>query len=209
MRWTNASRAGAAILLAGVLLGGVVLGTVIDAVGDASARQDAIPTSSAPTPPPTIAALPAADVPGEDFAALPRYPGAIRSSHELTGDDGYELIAAEYLVAATVTEVRVYYQGVIAEHGWERVDINYRDGEWAYVLMSGAEEALVEIEERDGLVEIDLQLSRPIGGEAPALPDALPATPAPPIAPPPPAPAPPPPADDDDDSDDGADDDSG
>lgn len=205
MNSTNVSRAAVAIMLAGLLLGGVLLGTVIDAVMESSSRASAAPRTPSVSAAPSSRTLPEVDLVGEDFASLPRYPGSIRSGYALIDDNGYRLIAAEYLAAASAAEVRTFYQGVIADHGWERVDIDYRDGEWRYLLVNGADEALIQIEELAGLVEIDVQLSRPIDSQAPTLPDAL--APTPPALLPPAAPAPPPGGDDEDDDSDGLDDD--
>jgi hypothetical protein len=125
----------------------------------------------------------------------------VRSAHEVIGDGGFRVTANEYRADASVDDVRAFYQRVIADHGWERADIGFDHGEWSYVLVGGSVEALIEIEEVGGIVEIDLQVSEPIATPAPA-----PATPAPtaaPAAPPPPPPAPP---GDDDDDDGGSDD---
>ncbi len=133
------------------------------------------------------------DVAGEDLATLPRYPASVRSDYQVAVEERYRLIVTEYLAAARADEVQAFYRGVIAAHGWERADIGFTDGEWSYSLVDGETLALIEIEEADGLVEIDLQISEPIA--APNNPAAVPT-----IAPPP-APPPPPPGDDDDDDD--------
>ena len=149
-------------------------------------------------------------VPGEALERLPRYPGSVRTEYEVSIDDRYRLIAVEYFADATVDEVRLFYQGVIEEHGWERADIQYTGGEWTYVLVDGSVEALVEIEVTRGHVEIDLQVSAPIAAATPG--DSPSPTPEPtrqPQATPPPAPPPPSDDDDDDDDDDGDSDDDG
>jgi hypothetical protein len=194
------SRGALALIVVVAMLGGAIAGSLATELGsDGPTMTPALPAS----PPPSSAALPAADAPGEDLARLPRYPGSVRSAYEVVRDDVYRLKAAEYLALASVDDVRAFYQGVIAEHGWQRADIGFSHGEWAYVLVDGSVEALIEIEEFGDLVEIDLQLSEPLRRPA--------RTPAPtPTAPPqqPPPPPPPPPDDDDgdDDGDDGTDD---
>ena len=195
------SLASVALLAAGILLAGALLGSLATAWGDPqpSATPIALQTPP-PSVPASVAALPAADVAGEDLARLPRYPGSVRTAHKVSRDERYRLTATEYLADAVIDDVRAFYQGVIAEHGWERADISHSDGTWAYVLVDGRTEALIEIEMTGGLVEIDLQVSEPLPGPTPA-PTPVPAAP-----PPPPAP---PPDDDDDDDDDGSDDDSG
>ena len=198
----NGSRAALAVLIAAVLLGGIALGTTLPSLADAPVRSPSPIESASPSAP----ALPAADVPGEDLARLPRYPGSVRSEFSVSVDERYRLTAVEYLADASLDAVRAFYQGVIAEHGWERADIGYSQGEWTYVLVDGATEALIEIEVTGGVVEIDLHISEPV---APAPAER---TPAPTPAPPPAQPAPPPPEDDDDDDgagDDDSDDDGG
>lgn len=200
------SRTSLAVLLVAVLAGGVVLGRAVTAFGEdvdgASPSQVATPDPS-----PTPAELPGADVVGEDLERLPRYPGSVRSEYELSRDDRYRLVAVEYTADATVEEVRAFYQQVIGDHGWDRADVNYAAGEWTYVLVDGRTEALVEIEEWNGLIEIDLQISEPIATPVPE-PTPSPSPSPEPVAPPPAQPAPPPPDGDDDDDDDDGDDDS-
>ncbi|MEX1156929.1 MAG: hypothetical protein WED12_07140 [Chloroflexota bacterium] len=190
MRPVTLSRAGFALLAASLVVGGVIVGSAASAWGDPrpATSPSGIATPSPPTP--TAPDVPRVDVAGEEVAGLPRYPGSVRSGYEVITDDRYRLIAAEYLAAATVDEVRAFYQGVIAEHGWERADIGFSNGEWTYVLVDGSTEALIEIEELGGLVEIDLQLSEPL---------PAPPTPAPARTEAPQPPPPPPPGDDDDD----------
>jgi hypothetical protein len=201
------SRGSLALLLAAVLVGGVVLGGAVTAFG-----QDLTAPSPTPTPVslPTSAALPDSDADGAELARLPRYPGSVRSEYAISLDDRYRLTAVEYLADATVEEVRAFYQGVIDDHGWDLADVNYAAGEWTYVLVDGRTEALVEIEEWNGLIEIDLQVSKPVARRSPE-PSPSP-TPSPEPTARPPAPAPPPPPggdngdDDDDDDDDSGDD---
>lgn len=187
------------MLIAAVLLGGIALGTALPSLADAPLA----------TPSPTATAsritrgLPAADAPGEDLARLPRYPGSVRSAFSVSVDERFRLTAVEYLIDASLDAVRAFYQGVIAAHAWERADIGYSGGEWTYVLVDGATEALIEIEVAGGVVEIDLHISEPVA-RATAKPTPAPPTPAPPR---PAQPPPPPPSDDDDDDDDGAGDD--
>ena len=195
----NVSRASLALLVTGVLLAGLVIGSALPTLGE---NAEATPSASATPTSPDTAGLPRADVPGEDLERLPRYPGSVRSEFGVTADDRFRLTAVEFLADASLDAVRNFYQGVIAEHGWQRADINFSGGEWTYILVDGATEALIELETTEGLVEIDLHISEPIPASPP---DPAPApTPAPPPAQPPPAP----PGDDDDDDGDDRDDDS-
>jgi len=177
------------ILLCGLLLGGIVA-LVVDLRLPMLGGEESSPTTSSPTPSPSASPeLPDEDVVGEDLLALPRFPGSVRTDYEVALDEHYRLIVTEYLAAAEIDEVLAYYQGVIATQGWERADIGFADGEWSYALVDGQTLALIEIEDADGLIEIDLQISEPIAAPT------EPAAPGPTTAPPPPLP----PGDDDDD----------
>ena len=197
-----------AILVAAVLACGVILGGVAASLPMAEPNPTPVAASSTPSAIPS-SSVAVADVAGLDFNRLPRYPGSVRSGYEMVLEDRFRLTAAEYQADTTVEDVRTFYQGVIVEHGWERADINFDHGEWSYVLVDGSIEALIEIEEFGGLVEIDLQISEPIAtpSPVPTEPGRTPAPTAAPIAPPPPPP--PPPSDDDDGDDDGDDSDDG
>jgi hypothetical protein len=196
---TDLSRIGVGLLVIATLVTGVVVGSATFASDPGATPTPTVaPSSAAATP--TVAPLPEADVDGEDLARLPRYPGSVRTQHEVSVDDRFRLTLTEYLADATLDEVRAFYLGVIADHGWQRADVGYSGGEWTYVLVDGATEALVEIEVTRGLVEIDLQISEPISDPTPSPTPAPPATPA---ATPAPTPVPPPDDDDDDDDDGG------
>ena len=198
VRSLNFSHAGMALLLIAVLSAGDLLGTALPL------REGASPSPTGePTPQATARGVPQSDVSGADIDRLPRYPGSIRSEYDTSVDARHRLTAVEFLVDAALDDVRTFYERAIAEHGWQRADIGFSGGEWTYLLVDGATEALVELEVSVGLVEIDLHLSEPI--EPPASEGTPMPTAAPP--PPPPAPAPPPPPDDDDgEGDDGSDD---
>jgi len=205
------SRANLAVLVAVMLAAGLFLGGVAASWRDpdASSSQPPITASPVGNAAPT---LPAQDVRGADIARLPRYPGSVRTSHEIIREGRFRLTATEYQSDATIDDVRSFYQAVIVDHGWERADITFDHGEWSYVLVDGAIEALIEIEQFGELVEIDLQLSEPAASPQPS---PAPTAPAPTVAPAAPPPPPPPPGDDDDDDsgddsddgDDGTDDD--
>jgi hypothetical protein len=188
------------LLIAAVLVLGVALVSTAASVWTAARSPGPTSVATAKPTPSARPTLPAADAPGEDFARLPRYPGSVRSAHAVDRDAQFRLATAEYLVVATIDDVRTFYQGVIVEYGWERADIGFHRGEWTYVLVDGATEALIEIEELNGLIEIDLQVSEPVADPAPAATPVPPATPVPTARPPAP-----PPTDDDDDDDSGGD----
>lgn len=194
-----------ALVVAAVLACGLVLGGMAVSLRSVAPVQSPAADSPPVSPASPSSTLPSEDVTGEDLERLPRYPGSVRSAHEIVREDRFTLTASEYRASASVDDVRTFYQGVIVEHGWERADINFDHGEWSYVLVDGSVEALIEIEEFGGLVEIDLQVSEPLATPTEPQPTLVP-TVAPTSAPPPPPPPPPPPGDDDDDDDDSGDD---
>ena len=200
------SRTALGLIIIGVMIGGVLLGSLTTRI--AGIGQPSVPSASpSPTPSPLAAPnLPASDVDGEELVRLPRYPGSVRSEYQLSVDDRFRLFVTEYLADAPLDDVRAFYEGVIDDHGWSRADINYAAGEWTYVVVDGSTEALIELEVTNGLVEIDLQLSEPVGGSSTPDPTPRP-TPEPTARPATPAPVVPP--DDDDDDDGGGGDDSG
>jgi hypothetical protein len=169
---------GVAILVLGIAIGAGVAGI---GQGEPSARASLDESFPAATRSPVIP--PGSDVAGEDLARLPRYPGAVRTEFSVDEDAGWRTTSVEYLADASMDEVRHFYQGVVVDQGWQRADVAFSGGEWTYVLVDGRSEAVIELEEVSGLVEIDLQIGEPVS-------DA-------------------PPGDDDDDDDDGADDDDG
>lgn len=194
------SRVTLALLIIVVMVGGVLLGSAVTAI--VAPTPTAMPTPT-PAAVPSDSVIPTADVYGEDLERLPRFPGSVRTEYEISIDDRYRLTAVEYFADATIDEVRLFYQGVIEEQGWERADIQYSGGEWTYVLVDGSVEALVEIEVTRGHVEIDLQVSEPLATRSPQ-PSSTPEPARPPAATPPPTDD-----DDHDDDDGGSDDDDG
>lgn len=165
MRAIRLSRATLALLIIGVMISGVALGSALTvmAVPSATPTRQPVPTL-VPSPAPT---LPEADVAGEDLERLPRYPGSVRTGYSVSRDEQYQLVALAFVTAASIDEVRLFYQQVVDDQGWERADVRYVGGAWTYVLVEGRTEALVEIETTAGLVEIDLQVSHPLAEPTP------------------------------------------
>lgn len=149
-------------LAAALLVVGAVIGFIAGGGTQGNAEGESSPTPVAAASR-TPSSLPAADVPGEDIARLPRYPGSVRTEFGIDEDDAWRTTSVELLADATLDEVRAFYQNVMVDEGWQRADISFSGGEWTYVLVDGRLEAVIELEELDGLVEIDLQLGEPVG----------------------------------------------
>jgi hypothetical protein len=108
------------------------------------------------------ASLPKADVPGEDFSDLPRYPGSVRTKYERrVSKAGIILFDTEYVASAKLADVREFYRGVFQSEGWTVAGLDVTEGEWDFLVTKGVREALIEIEIRRGLVETEIEVSEP------------------------------------------------
>jgi hypothetical protein len=147
------------------------------------------------------ATLPKADVPGEDFSDLPRYPGSVRVKYERrVSKVGLVLIDTEYVASARLGDVRQFYRGVFRSEGWTVASLDVSEGEWDFLVTKGDREAVIEIEIRKGLVETEIEVSEPQKEKAIQRDSASPQRPEQPT----PAPSTTPPSDGDDDSGDGS-----
>ena len=147
------------------------------------------------------ASLPKADVPGEDFSDLPRYPGSVRTKYERrVSKAGLILFDTEYVASAELAEVREFYRGVFRSEGWTVASLDVSEGEWDFLVTKGDREAVIEIEMRRGLVETEIDVSEPPKEKAIQRDSSSPQRPDQPT----PAPSTTPPSDGDDDSGDGS-----
>lgn len=185
VRPTGISRAAFGLLMAAVLIGGMVIGSAVTAW-----PSRAVPPSTAEPTPELLqpVALPTGDVHGEDLARLPRFPDAVRTGHAAGLDDLHRLVQVSYLAAADLDDVRAFYRRVIVDHGWQRADLDLAGGEWVYILVDGATEAMIAMRRAGELVEIELELSEPVMPPSPTPAPTTASTPEPTpafIAPPP------------------------
>ena len=104
----------------------------------------------------------AIDVTGADIEGLPRYPGSVRVEYQnlIVGD--FLETEVEYVVATELGPVHDFYREVFKEEGWIVADIGIYQGEWTFFVVSGEREANVELEARQSLVEIEIELSEPL-----------------------------------------------
>jgi hypothetical protein len=108
------------------------------------------------------ATLPKADVPGEDFSDLPRYPGSVRTKYERrVSTAGLILVDTEYVASARLADVREFYRGVFRTEGWTEASLDVSEGEWDFLATKAEREAVIEIEIRRGLVETEIEVSEP------------------------------------------------
>ena len=174
--------------------------------------------------------VPPEDVSGVELPGLPRYPGSVRIEYRREDVGDLIVTEAEYLIVEDVEPVREFYRDVFRRNDWSVGDLGFSRGEWVFFVINEEREALIEIEERGKVVEIELELSEPApektpqdappprteqeprGSGPPPTPQPTPVQPAPQPAPiqpaPQPAPAQPaPPVYDDDDGYEAPDDD--
>lgn len=105
--------------------------------------------------------IPDLDAPGNDVDGLPRFPGAVRVEHRQSVYSGLIETEVEYVSVGDVEAVHDHYRRVFDEQGWSVADLEVYQGEWTFFVVSGEREALVEIEARGPLVEIEIEISEP------------------------------------------------
>lgn len=149
----------------------VILGLVLFLVGFALGRALTMQQMAASTEAdgpvvasvelPNAESMPARDVTGYDIGDLPRYPGSVRVEyrHVMLG----ELVETEveYVVAAELSDVHDFYRRQFDEEEWVVADLGIYQGEWTFFIVSGEREAIVELEARQSLVEIEIELTEP------------------------------------------------
>jgi hypothetical protein len=106
-------------------------------------------------------ALPAIDAPGADIEGLPRYPGSRRVEYRQSIEEGLLVAEVEYVAAADLETVHDFYREVFYADHWIVADLGFYQGEWTFFVLNGDREALVEVEARGPLVEIEIELSEP------------------------------------------------
>lgn len=120
------------------------------------------PSTTSNTPAKPDATLPKADVPGEDFSDLPRYPGSVRTKYERrVSTAGLMLVDTEYVTSARLSDVREFYRRVFRTEGWTEAGLDVTEGEWDFLVTKADREAVIEIEIRRGLVETEIEVSEP------------------------------------------------
>lgn len=150
---------------------GIIIAVALFLMGFLTGRfamraQLAVEGEGPATPPPLRlpeeAEMPINDVTGADVDGLPRFPGAVRVEyrHVMIGD----LIETEveYVAAAELDAVHDYYRRLFDEEGWTVADLGIYQGEWTFFIVSGEREAIVELEARQSLVEVEIEMSEPV-----------------------------------------------
>jgi hypothetical protein len=160
------------LFVLGILASALMLALVGFGLGWFLSGQQIATLKEGPGSPPAVsttaesdATPPTADVPGEDFSDLPRYPGSVRIEYQRrVSKAGLVVIDADYVASARLDDVRKFYRGAFRSEGWTVAGFDVSEGEWDFFLTKGDREALIDIESRGArgeLVEIEIEVSEP------------------------------------------------
>lgn len=118
------------------------------------------------SPPDWVPSIPLLETSARELHAkaipgLDEYPGARCSEfrEEVFGDE--RVTEIEYIVESSVPEVCDHYREALARGGWTVEDTAWVHGEWIYTVSCGARHGAVEIEHRNGVTEIEVELTEP------------------------------------------------
>jgi hypothetical protein len=93
---------------------------------------------------------------------LPAYPGAACTEYRDDVIGRERVIEIEYVIERALPEVRDHYRALLGREGWDVTDTAWVRGELIYTIESGARSGVVELEHRDGVTEIEIELSEPV-----------------------------------------------
>lgn len=147
----------AMLALAGFGLGWFLSGRQVASLSEEPGSPPAVTTTVARP----SNSLPEADAPGRDFPDLPRYPGSLRVEQERRASAGLVLVDTEYVGSAKLDDVRGFYRDVFRSENWTVVGLDASEDEWDFFVTKGDREAVIEIESRGELVEIEIEVSEP------------------------------------------------
>jgi hypothetical protein len=156
------------LFVLGVLVSALILALTGFGLGWFLSGQQIANLKEGPSTPPVVptakpgTTLPKADVPGEDFSDLPRYPGSVRVEYQRRVTEGVlVLVDTEYVASAELTDVREFYRGVFQSEGWTVAGFDVSEGEWDFFATKAEKETVIEIEPIGGSVEIEIEVSEP------------------------------------------------
>ncbi len=152
--------AGLLLFLAGFALGRYVAVQPDNGPGTAEGQQPETVYLSDGEP------LPSFDVTGADIDGLPRYPGSVRVEYRYVVVGDLAETEVEYIVADELNAVHDFYRQVFNDEGWVVADVGIYQGEWTFFIVSGEREAILELESRQSLIEIEIELSEPYDASA-------------------------------------------
>lgn len=106
--------------------------------------------------------VPTFDVPGEDVPGLPRFPGMMRVEYRQVIVGELLETEVEYVVEGALEPVHDHFRRVFDEEGWSVADLQVFQGERTFFVVKDDREALVELESRGPLVEVEIELTEPV-----------------------------------------------
>jgi hypothetical protein len=152
------SSLGLILLLLGFAAGWAVVGWQV--VGAGMSNPSPTPVST----PIKSWSIPESDIPGAEISSLPRYANSTRMEYRRVVEDEFIVTEVEYVTSDRLEAVHDFYRDVFQAKHWSVADLGFSQGEWTFFLISGRREAVVEIESRGPVVEIEIELSEPHPG---------------------------------------------
>lgn len=152
----------AAIVFTGLLLlaAGIVIGRLSVNIQPRSSASVVIPSLDAV--PTADLSVPALDVPGEEIPGLPRFTGMRRVEYRQVVMGDLLETEAEYVMEGPLEPIHDFYRQVFEDEGWSVADLQIFQGEWTFFVIQDDREALVELESRGPLVEVEIELNEPL-----------------------------------------------
>lgn len=150
---------GLLILAAGILIGRLSIPSGPDGTEPSAqtAGITAIPTADY--------TIPEMDVPGDAIPGLPPFPGMRRVEYRQVIIGDLLETEVEYVMEGTLEPAHDYYRQLFDSEGWRVADLHIFQGEWTFYVIQGEREALVELESRGPLIEVEIELTEPLPEE--------------------------------------------
>lgn len=150
------------ILAAGCLL--LITGFIIGRLSSAIPHEKTGTTTSPMSAivPTADLRMPALDVPGDDIPGLPPFPGMRRVEYRQVIIGDLLETEVEYVMEGSLEPIHDYFRQLFDAEGWNVADLHIFQGEWTFFIIQGEREALVELESRGPLVEVEIELKEPI-----------------------------------------------
>ena len=150
------------LIAAGILL--LIAGIIIGRLSSTSSQQEPAdnPTAINAVVPTADLSVPVLDVPGDNIPGLPPFPGMRRVEYRQVIIGDLLETEVEYVIEGPLEPIHDYYRQLFDDEGWKVADLHIFQGEWTFFIIQGEREALVELESRGPLVEVEIELTEPI-----------------------------------------------
>ena len=144
--------------LIGILVVGTIGVWVLALIGLVNVVGAITAEATPPAEQPLLDGQRTSDVAGIELAGLRRYPDAVRTEYRTERFGDVWVSEVEYQSDAVVGLIRSHYRAEFERAGWTAT-VERGHGEWAYTVMSGRQQLVVEIERRGGVTEIEIELT--------------------------------------------------